>query len=255
VQRLDSKLPELQEIVATSKVTVADRLMILEDELGAVMADVGPGDNVPGGTYVNVWSGVGTALENNQAVATLVGKIEQQVTTTAGRLEKLVAKTNRVTSEEGQLRAQALSLNHIQRAEETNTNHIGDQLHTLARLLNQVQQDVQQHKLKVPNNAVLPEPSTDLMLPQGVPIKDAVLHLQIELQVVQYRLRSDTAVVGGYTFESYEDTLKWVTANCSTEDWQYIMDMPALYSLVRPDGQYYDVLLQEQSHSSRAGIA
>jgi hypothetical protein len=111
---LDSKLPELQEIIATSKAAVSDRLMILEDELGAVMADVGPGDDVPGGPYVNVWSGVGTALEKNQAVATLVGKIAQQVTTTTGRLEKLVAKANRVTSEEGQLRAQVLSLNQSQ---------------------------------------------------------------------------------------------------------------------------------------------
>jgi hypothetical protein len=33
------------------------------------------------------------------------------------------------------------------------------------------------------------------------------------------------------------------------------MDMPALYSLVRTDGQEYDVLLQEQYHSSRAGFA
>jgi hypothetical protein len=106
VQRLDSKLPELQEIIAISKAEVSDRLMILEDELGAVMADVGPGENVPGGPYVNVWSGVGTALENNQAVATLVGKIAHQATNTAGRLEKLAAKANRVTSEEGQLRAQ-----------------------------------------------------------------------------------------------------------------------------------------------------
>jgi hypothetical protein len=32
------------------------------------------------------------------------------------------------------------------------------------------------------------------------------------------------------------------------------MDMHALYSLVRPDGQEYDVLLQEQYHSSRAGF-
>jgi hypothetical protein len=56
VQMLDSKLPELQEIIATSKVAVADRVMILEDELGAVMADVGPGDDVLGGPYVNVWS-------------------------------------------------------------------------------------------------------------------------------------------------------------------------------------------------------
>jgi hypothetical protein len=80
-------------------------------------------------------------------------------------------------------------LNHNQRAEETKTNQNVDQLHTLALLLNQVQQDVHQHKLKVPNNAVLPEPSPNLIMPQGVPIEDAVLQLQIELQVVQSRLR------------------------------------------------------------------
>jgi hypothetical protein len=213
VQMLDSKLPELQEIIATSKATVSVRLMILEDELGAVMADVGSGDDVPGGPYVNVWSGVGTALENNQAVATLVGKIAQQVTATAERLEKLVAKSNRVTSEEGQLRSQVLSLNQNQRAEESKTHHSGGQMHTLSLLSNQVKQDVQQHNSRVPNNAVLPEPSPNLMMPQGVPIEDAVLQLKIELQVVQSCLRSDAACVGGQTFESYDDTLKWVTAS------------------------------------------
>jgi hypothetical protein len=135
-------------------------------------------------------------------------------------------------------------LNQIQRSEETKTNQIVDQLHKLSLLLNNVQQDLHQHKLKVPDNAVLPEPSLNLMMTQGLPIEDAVL-----------QLRSDTACVGGYTFESYEDTLKWVTENCSAEDWQYVMDMPALYSLVRPNGQEYDILLQEQSHSSRSGFA
>jgi hypothetical protein len=130
-----------------------------------------------------------------------------------------------------------LSLNKSHKAEETKTNQIVGQLHTLALLLNQVQQDVQQHNLKVPNNAVLSEPSPNLMMSQGVPIEDTVLQLQIELQVVQSLLRSDAACVGGHTFDSYEDTLKWVTTNCSAEDWQYVMDMPALYSLVRPDGQ------------------
>jgi hypothetical protein len=52
-------------------------------------------------------------------------------------------------------------------------------MHTLALLLNQVQQDVQQHNLKVPNNDVLPEPSPNLMMPEGVPFEDAVLQLQI----------------------------------------------------------------------------
>jgi hypothetical protein len=180
MQMLDSKLSELQEIIATSKAAVFDRLMILEDDLGAVMADVGSGDDVPGGPYFNVWSGVGTALENNQAVATLVGKFAQQATATAGRLEKLVAKYNRVTSEEGQLRAQVLSLNQNQRAEESKTNQIAGHMHTFALLLNHVQQDVQQHNLRVPNNTVLPDPSPNLMMPQGVPIEDAVLQLKIE---------------------------------------------------------------------------
>jgi hypothetical protein len=52
----------------------------------------------------------------------------------------------------------------------------------------------------------------------------------------------------------HQDNLKWLTVNCSAEDWQYVMDMPALYSLVRQAGQEYDVLLQEQSHSSRVGL-
>jgi hypothetical protein len=61
--------------------------------------------------------------------------------------------------------------------------------------------------------------------------------------------------VGGHTLESYEDTLKWVAANCSAEDWQYVMNMPALYTIVRPNGKEYDVILQEQSSSSRAGFS
>jgi hypothetical protein len=33
------------------------------------------------------------------------------------------------------------------------------------------------------------------------------------------------------------------------------MGMPALYILVRPDGQKYDVMLTEESNSSKAGYA
>jgi hypothetical protein len=33
------------------------------------------------------------------------------------------------------------------------------------------------------------------------------------------------------------------------------MDMPALYSWIRPDGQQHDVMLQEESNSSKAGYA
>jgi hypothetical protein len=63
--------------------------------------------------------------------------------------------------------------------------------------------------------------------------------------MVQSRLRSEYASITGHVFESYKDTLALVVAHCSPEDWQYIMDMPALYNLIRQDGQQHDVMLQE----------
>jgi hypothetical protein len=48
-------------------------------------------------------------------------------------------------------------------------------------------------------------------------------------------LRSDSESIAGNVFESYEDTLAWAVVHCSPEDWQYVMDIPALYSLIRLD--------------------
>jgi hypothetical protein len=83
-------------------------------------------------------------------------------------------------------------------------------------------------------------------------MEEAVMQLQLELQVVQSRLRYDIATISGQVFESYEDTLNWVVANSGL---QYIMDMPALYSLVRPNGQGYIMLLEEESNSNKAGYS
>jgi hypothetical protein len=58
---------------------------------------------------------------------------------------------------------------------------------------------------------------------------------------------------GEVPFESYNDTLKWVTTHFHKDDWTYFMDMPALYSLVKTDGKNLKALLEEQSHSSKAG--
>jgi hypothetical protein len=86
-------------------------------------------------------------------------------------------------------------------------------------------------------------------------VEDAVAQLQLEIQVVQSRLRSDSASIARHVFESYEDTLAWVVDHCSPEDWQYAMEMLALYSLIRPDDQQHDVMLQEESNSSKSGYA
>jgi hypothetical protein len=82
IQMLDYKLPELQYIIVASKDAMSRRIMGVEDEVGSVLADLGTEKDVPEGPCVNVWSGAGTALENNQADTNLLGKIAQQVKVT-----------------------------------------------------------------------------------------------------------------------------------------------------------------------------
>jgi hypothetical protein len=238
IKMLNTKLPEFQEVTADSEEALTDRLLGVEDELGATLVELGTGDGVPGGPYVNVLSGVGSALENNQAVASIVSKLAHQVKLNATALERV----NQANLESGQLKTQFVGLYQSQKVEEMKVTQLGGQLYQLTMLLNQMQQE-KQRNVMLPNlNGQSPSGNAPLM-DNDVPVEDAVEQLQLQLQMVQYRLRSDAASVAGHVFESYEDTYQWVVANCSPEDWQYVMDMPALYSLVRPDGQEYDVML------------
>jgi hypothetical protein len=47
VQMMDSKFPELQDIISTPKAEVSDHLVVVEDELVVVMADLDSGEDVP----------------------------------------------------------------------------------------------------------------------------------------------------------------------------------------------------------------
>jgi hypothetical protein len=49
IQLLNRRLPELHEIIFASKSTLSERIMGVEDELGAALADLGTGEGVPGG--------------------------------------------------------------------------------------------------------------------------------------------------------------------------------------------------------------
>jgi hypothetical protein len=49
VQMLNTKLPELQEVMANSEEALTDRLLGVEDELGATLAELGTGDGVTAG--------------------------------------------------------------------------------------------------------------------------------------------------------------------------------------------------------------
>jgi hypothetical protein len=68
--------------------------MGVEDELDTALADMGTGEGIPGGGCVNMWSGIGAALEDNQAVANIVKKFHQHVKVNAGNVGTAMAKAN-----------------------------------------------------------------------------------------------------------------------------------------------------------------
>jgi hypothetical protein len=76
-----------------------------------------------------------------------------------------------------------------------------------------------------------------------------------ELYVFASCIKREAVAIGGITFESYDNTLKWVSHYCHKDDWKYVMDMPALYSLVKTDGQGHKELLEEQANSTKVGYA
>jgi hypothetical protein len=166
-----------------------------------------------------------------------------------------MAKANQANSEATTLKTQLVGMYQTQRTEEEKLTQVNGKLYQLTLILNQTQQEFRQHNLasqRLPGGG---GPEMGPVMVNVVPVEDTVAQLQLEIQVVQSRLRSDSASISGHVFESYEDTLVWVVAHCSPEDWQYVMDMPALYSLMRPDGQQHYVMLQEESNSSKAGYA
>jgi hypothetical protein len=65
-----------------------------------------------------MWSGIGAALEDNQAVANLVSKLHQQVKLHVGNVGAAMAKANQVNLEATTLKTQLVGIYQTQRAEE-----------------------------------------------------------------------------------------------------------------------------------------
>jgi hypothetical protein len=176
---------------------------------------------IPGGGYVNMWSGIGAALEDDQAVANLVSKLHQQVKANACNVGAAMAKVkaNQANSEATTLKTQLVGMYQTQLAEEENLTQFNGQLYQLTLILNQTQQEFRQHNLA---SQRLPGGGGPVMVPvmgNGVPVEDAAAQLQLEIQVVQSCLRSDSASISGHGFAYYDDTLAWVVVHCIPEDW------------------------------------
>jgi hypothetical protein len=91
---------------------------------------------------VNVWSRIGSTLENNQAVATIVDKLAQQVKPNATSVEMI----NHMDMESVQLKTQFVVLFQNQKAEEMKVTQMGGQLYKLTMLFKYMQ-----HKHHTPN--------------------------------------------------------------------------------------------------------
>jgi hypothetical protein len=66
-------------------------------------------------------------------------------------------------------------------------------------------------------------------------------------------MKSQSVHMGGISFESYEDTYRWVCTHLNENDWTYMLDMPGLYSLVRRDGKTFPSQLEEEANAFKAG--
>jgi hypothetical protein len=76
---------------------------------------------------VNVWSGVESTLENNQAVTTILGKISHQVKLNATAVEKV----NQANVEPSHLKTWFVGLYQSQKAEKLKVNQLGGKLYQL----------------------------------------------------------------------------------------------------------------------------
>jgi hypothetical protein len=127
---------------------------------------------------------------------------------------------------------------------------IHNKLLQLASLMGHIQREVQGGV----GTSVLHGPSACAQV-DGLRIEDYVRHMRRELDVFASRIKSEAVTIGEITFESCNDTLKWVSQYSQKDESKYVMDMPDMYSLVKTDGQGHKALLEEQANSTKAGYA
>jgi hypothetical protein len=128
---------------------------------------------------VNMWSGIGAALEDNQAVANLVSKLHQQVKANAGNVGAAMAKANQANSEATTLKTQLVGMYQTQRAEEEKLTQVNGQLYQLTLILNQTQQEFRQHNLAPQRLLGGGRPVMGPVMVNGVPVEDAVAQFQL----------------------------------------------------------------------------
>jgi hypothetical protein len=229
IDMLERRLPELQSMVSRTRDTSEARFANVEDELGLIGADLGQGGDVSGGHYTGLWSAVGTSLKENRALNRIITALGEQAKQVSVKAQQARQGASQASNDVVGMRSSMVELTNSELNSFLEFEDINTKLLQLASLLGHIQREVQGNV----GTSVLHGPSEGAQV-DGLPMEDYVRHMRQELDVFDSRIKAVT--IGGITFESYDDTLKWVSQYCHKDDWKYVMDMPALYSLVKTDG-------------------
>jgi hypothetical protein len=175
-------------------------------------------------------------LEEIRALNHIITALGEQAKQVSINAQKARQGASQASNDVVGVRSSIVSLTTGERNLVSKFEDINTKLFQLASLLGHIQSEVQGNA----GTSVLPGPGGPAQV-DGIPIEDYVRQMRKEMGVFSSRIKIEVVTIGGVTFESYEDTLKWVSQYCHKDDWKYVMDMPTLYSLVNTDGKDHKI--------------
>jgi hypothetical protein len=251
INMLEKRLPALKSMLSQTHDTSEASFADVEYKLGLIGADLGQGGDVLGVPYTSLWSAVGTSsLEDNRALNHIITALGEQAKQVFVKTQQAQQGASQASNDVVGMRSSIVALTNSERNSFLKFEDINTKLLQLAFLLGHIKIEVQGNV----DTSLLPGPSEGAQV-DGLPIEDYVRQMRRELDGFASRIKSESVTIGGITFESYDDTLKWVSQYCHKNDWKYAMDMPDLYSLVKMDGQGRKALLEEQANSTKVSYA
>jgi hypothetical protein len=179
---LADQFPILQEVIVRSRQISAERSTSVEDEVGAVQAELGNEAEAPGGPYVNTWNGVSATLDTSQTVSYMLGRIAEKVKKMMAAPNQVTLRANKGSSEVGGVRSLVTGLEVKQRAEANKSEEIRGHIYQLTVMLVALQQEQRSHIASFGGTHQVTATSSSMV--NGIPVEDVVAQLQLELQMV-----------------------------------------------------------------------
>jgi hypothetical protein len=239
---LDTQLPMLQRYVKEFRSLKEARVEEVKYELGAVVAEVGNGVEVSGCPHPTLWKGVSSNFETSLAMGSDFKHVLDEVREMELTAEQREGTLEQVLRDIGGLKREVLQISTLRSGfqdQQTKVTEIDAKLVALSTLLQSV------------NAALLGSTATGSQdyLIDGKPLPDVVKTLRLQVEVIQSRMKSQSVHMGGISFESYEDTYRWVCTHLNENEWTYILDMPGLCSLVCRDDNIFPSQLEEEANN------